>query len=201
MRHRGERRHVGQQAILRGGHEAPRPVRRPVPRWAPRGGSESVRILSWWSLRTCVDELTRYDATRQDQVAGPSSTLGDIMPWDKVPAKTADVLQVLKTAAREMRTVTYAELAQRTGLAQPGVGQPLGYIRDEVCRARDLPWLTALAVKKQTRLPGGSFFPDDAGMSADLESDDFRNWWQAMVMRVYAWDWSSVELCDRSHES
>ena len=110
------------------------------------------------------------------------------------------MFQALKVAVREMRTMTYGELAERAGLAKPGVGPPLGYIRD-VCRERDLPWLNAIAVSKLTRLPSDSFFPDDAGISADLKSDDFKSWWRAMVLRVYVWDWSAVDLRSRSRGS
>jgi hypothetical protein len=116
------------------------------------------------------------------------------MAWTYVPAQTEEVFEYLKRAAREMRTVTYGEIAADTGLAAPGTGFPLGYVRDEVCRARGLPWLTAIAVNAGTKLPGGSFFPDGAGLSADLESDDLRIWWRAMVLQVFATDWSAVEL-------
>ena len=116
------------------------------------------------------------------------------MAWSYVPAKTEEVFEYLKKAAREMRTVTYIELAEAVGLAAVGIGFPLGYIRDEVCRARKLPWLTAIAVSANTRLPSGGFFPDDAGVSANLESDDFKIWWRGMVLQVFATDWSAVEL-------
>lgn len=71
-------------------------------------------------------------------------------------------------------------------------------IRDEVCRARKLPWLTAIAVSANSRLPSGGFFPDDAGVSANLESDDFKIWWRGMVLQVFATDWSAVELQPRA---
>ena len=52
----------------------------------------------------------------------------------KKPAKTDAVFSELVKAARQMRTVTYPELAKIAGLAPSGVGmgRPLGYIRDEV---------------------------------------------------------------------
>ena len=62
------------------------------------------------------------------------------------PAKTDEVFSELVKAAQGMRTVTYGELANSAKLAKPGIGRPLGYIRDEVCRARGLPWLTVIAV-------------------------------------------------------
>ena len=107
-----------------------------------------------------------------------------------MPARTEEVFRVLKEAARKMRTVEYGDLAEEVGLAKPGVGMPLGYIRDELCRARGLPWLTALAVSRINGLPGGSFLPD--GIS--LPKDDFPVWWRAMVLQVFATDWAEVEL-------
>ena len=115
------------------------------------------------------------------------------MHWDKMPAKTDDVFHRLASAARDMRIVRYIDLAGDVGLAAVGIGQPLGYIRDEVCRARRLPWLNAIAVAKDG-LPSGAFFPDDSGISLNPENrDDFKVWWKAMVLQVFATDWSTVE--------
>ena len=115
------------------------------------------------------------------------------MRWETKPARTDEVFRHLASVARDMRLVTYGELANEVGLAAVGIGQPLGWIRDEVCRARGLPWLTAIAVA-QNGLPSGAFFPDDSGISLDPENrDDFRVWWRAMVLQVFATDWSTVE--------
>ena len=111
-----------------------------------------------------------------------------------MPAQTEEVFEYLKKAAREMRTVTCGEIAADTGLAAPGTGYPLGYIRDEVCRARGLPWLSAIAVSATTRLPGGAFLPEGAGVSADLDSEDFKIWWRGMVLQVFATDWLVIEF-------
>lgn len=105
------------------------------------------------------------------------------------PAKTDEVFSELVKAARAMRTVTYGELAERARLAKPGIGRPLGYIRDEVCRARGLPWLTVIAVNGKTGRPGDSFLPRGAGM----DPDDLEVWWRAMVLQVFATDWRGVE--------
>ncbi len=113
-----------------------------------------------------------------------------VPPWETVPAKTDDVFHRLASAARDMRIVRYIELASDVGLAAVGIGQPLGYIRDEVCRARGLPWLTAIAVAKDG-LPSGGFLPGDSSIS--LNPDDFKVWWKAMVLQVFATDWSTVE--------
>ena len=110
------------------------------------------------------------------------------------PKKTQEIFDHLKRAAREMRTVTYGELAKSAGLANQGVAKPLGYIRDEVCRARGLPWLTAIAVAKDTRQPNDGFSPDDDSVRLNWTKPDFRVWWRSMVLLVFATDWSEIEL-------
>ena len=114
-----------------------------------------------------------------------------------MPAKTEAVFAHLTEAAREMRIVKYGDLADAVGLAAPGLGMQLGYIRDEVCRARGLPWLTAIAVGGKSGLPSVSgFFPDDGCISLKPKTshDDFRVCWRAMVLAVFAIDCSTVEL-------
>ena len=115
------------------------------------------------------------------------------MTWETKPAKTDDVFHHLASAARDMRIVRHIELAKDVGLAAVAIGRPLGYIRDKVCRPRGLPWLNAIAVAKDG-LPSGSFFPDDSGISLNPDNrDDFKVWWRAMVLQVFATDWSTVE--------
>ena len=108
----------------------------------------------------------------------------------KPPAKTAEVLELLKQRADEMRTITYGEIAEQCGLAAPGVGYPVGYIRDQVCRAQGRPWLSVLAVSTRDMRPGGSFLPDEM----TIPDDETEVWWRGMVLQVYAYDWSDVTL-------
>lgn len=108
----------------------------------------------------------------------------------RMPAKTEEVFEYLKDCVFQMRTVTYGEIAQAVGLAKPGVGRPLGYIRDEICRRRGLPWLNSIAVNAHTDRPGIGFLPQDITMGqADEEL-----LWRGMVLQVFAFDWSSVSL-------
>ena len=111
----------------------------------------------------------------------------------KKPAKTDEVFSELVKAAQGMRTVTYRALAKSAGLAESGVGigYPLGYIRDAVCRPRGLPWLTVIAVSSDTWLPGAAYLP--TGATIEMERGDFRVWWRAMVLQVFATDWRDVE--------
>ena len=51
-----------------------------------------------------------------------------------------------------------------------------------------------LAVSKSTGLPTEGLFIGVEGFSMNVKSPDFVVWWQAMVDRVYATDWSAFEL-------
>ena len=117
--------------------------------------------------------------------------------WSRVPAKTQEVFDYLKTCAREMktcaremRTVTYGEIADAVRLAPTGIGWQLGYIRDVACRAQGLPWLNVIAVNQTSRRPGGSFLPEEVAM----EESDEETFWRGMVLQVFAFDWSDVSL-------
>ena len=107
------------------------------------------------------------------------------------PAKTREVFEYLKRRANDMRTVTYGELAKACGLAPSGIGYQLGHVRDEICRQRGLPWLSAIAVNTDTRRPGGSFLPEGVALG-----DDGDRLWRGMVLHVFAYDWSSVPFED-----
>ena len=103
------------------------------------------------------------------------------------PVKTREVFEFLKVCADEMRTVTYGDVAKACGLAPVGTGYQLGYIRDEICRKRGLPWLSAIAVNTDTRRPAESFMPEGVRMGRDED-----RLWRGMVLQVFAYDWSSV---------
>ncbi len=107
----------------------------------------------------------------------------------QMPAKTDKVFEHLKRCAKQMRTVTYGELAEAAGLAPSGIGYQLGYIRDSVCRERGLPWLTAIAVNKDTWRPGHSFLPEGVSVGRDEEL-----LWRGMVLQVFTHDWEDVSL-------
>ncbi len=110
---------------------------------------------------------------------------------NNMPARTREVFDYLRQCAREMRTADYGEIAQAVGLANQGVPRPLDHIRDVVCRPHGRPWLPAIAVSRGTQLPGDRFLPD--GMVIP-DRNDFRVWWRAMVLQVFAYNWDDVEL-------
>jgi hypothetical protein len=107
------------------------------------------------------------------------------------PAKTREVFEYLKTCAGEMRTVTYKEVADVTDLAPVGLAYQLGYIRDEICRKRGLPWLSAIVVGSESRTPGSGFLPEDVSFG-----DAGNRLWRGMVLHVFAFDWDAVQFDD-----
>ena len=110
-----------------------------------------------------------------------------------MPEKTDRVFSLLKEAARDRRCITYEELGKKASLAPIGIGKQLEYIRDDVCRKRRLPWLTAIAVRKWIELPADGFAPEQSCISME-PLEDFKVWWKGMVQLVFDADWTEVEL-------
>lgn len=110
--------------------------------------------------------------------------------WNHGPAKTKPVLDYLERCAREMRTVTYKEVGEACEIAPVGLGRQLAFIRDEVCRARGLPWLTAIVVQSANdRRPGEGFVPE----GTTFNSHDAVQMWRGMVLQVFATEWGAIE--------
>lgn len=115
--------------------------------------------------------------------------------WTNAPKNSQAVFEYLKDRAEKMRTATYGEVADAIGLAENreiapvSLARPLGFIRDEICIPRGLPWLNALAVNAKTGLPGDSFLP--AGVEfAEAE----RILWRGVVLAVLGYPWALVKV-------
>lgn len=115
--------------------------------------------------------------------------------WDDAPANSREVFEHLKTIAKKMRVESYGEIAaaisKREGrmVTAIGLNQPLGFIRDKICRPRGLPWLNVLAVNNQTWFPGDSFLPSDVTFG-----EDERFLWRGAVLAVFGYPWDSVKI-------
>jgi hypothetical protein len=70
------------------------------------------------------------------------------------------VLPHLILAAQQRQILTYGELADKIGKHHRAIRHALGYIRDEICTPRKLPYLTAIVINQDTQLPGESFLPE-----------------------------------------
>ena len=113
--------------------------------------------------------------------------------WDRAPKNTQAVYNRLVRLAGQMRVETYGEIAHAIGeaegreIAPVSLSRPLGFIRDEICRQRGLPWLNALAVSADDWQPGDSFLPPGVAFG-----DDEKVLWRGTVLSVFAYPWDTV---------
>lgn len=113
--------------------------------------------------------------------------------WNGAPKNSQAVYEHLTTLARRMRVETYGEIAQAIGsredrkIAPVSLSHPLGFIRDQICRTRGLPWINALAVNGGTYLPGDSFLPEGVAFG-----EDEHVLWRGAVLSVFAYPWETV---------
>ena len=110
----------------------------------------------------------------------------------EMPMYTREVFKVLKQCAADMTTISYGDLAEQVGIHHLKINLPLGYIRDKVCRKHGLPWLSVLAVNADRRRPGDGWLPPKGIEIA--EQQDRERLWRGMVLQVYGYDWSKVEI-------
>lgn len=115
--------------------------------------------------------------------------------WNSAPKNTRAVFDHLKMLSARMRVESYGEIADAIGKAEGrdiapiSLSRPLGFIRDQICRPRSLPWLNALAVNAGTWLPGDSFLPEGVAFG-----DDDRVLWRGAVLAVFAYPWHLVDV-------
>lgn len=121
--------------------------------------------------------------------------------WENAPANSEAAFEVLKECAKYMRTISYEDLGSEIGRKHGDAGPapvslrfPLGFIRDEICRRKGLPWLNALAVGKSSSVPGESFIPPGAGGPEVNDPAAELLWWRGMVLQVYAYPWETLAL-------
>ena len=107
---------------------------------------------------------------------------------------TKAIFRELRAAAGEPRLVTYGELAKAAGINPQSVGPHLTAIHMRLRdRSPGLPWLVAIATRKDDHLPGDGLFKGE-GFLLDVKNPSHKVWWKAMVAAVFAADWSEVEL-------
>ena len=110
------------------------------------------------------------------------------------PPGTDVVFEQLKLAAAAPRLVTYGQLMGAAGLPAVGAGRRLDYIHAKLsAKSPSLPWLVAIAVSQTTGVPGTGLCRGTT-LDLDLRDPAHRAWWRAMILHVFATDWSRVEL-------
>lgn len=94
----------------------------------------------------------------------------------------------LVDAAKRRELITYKQLASKVGCHHRALSYPLGYIRDDICRVRGLPMLTAIVINQGLKHPGDSWLPEGAHQ---LPPSQNRLRFEAECERVFAcqeWD-------------
>ena len=112
-----------------------------------------------------------------------------------MPAKTPEVFAHLEKCAGEGRTSPYSEIGEVVGLANQSVKRPLNYIRDNFCRPNELPWITALAVRKDTGYPGSGWHRHTGNVP--VREAHLPVFWSGIVQQVFATDWSKGQSLPR----
>lgn len=94
----------------------------------------------------------------------------------KLEDKATLIWPVLTFAARNQQILSYARLSSLTGIAQQGLGKPLGLIHF-YCEKRKYPILNSIVVRRRTGKPGQGY----PGNQVDILFEQ---------ARVSVYDWS-----------
>lgn len=116
------------------------------------------------------------------------------MATDKIIDYSRRALPFLIHCAQQRRTLTYKELAERAGCHHRVAAHILGYVRDEICAPRNLPYINAIVIRQDTGLPGDAWLPEGTG---HLNDQEYREQFEQFRDRVFAfsgWDALLKEL-------
>lgn len=112
------------------------------------------------------------------------------MATEKIIEYSRRALPFLIYCAQQRRTLTYKELAEHAGCHHRVVAHILGYIRDEICAPRDLPYINAIVIRQDTGLPGDAWLPEGTGHLSDQE---YREQFEQFRDRVFAFSgWNAL---------
>lgn len=78
------------------------------------------------------------------------------------------ILPHLVQCAQRRETITYGELARRVDWHHRPLRYSLGYVRDTICRPRNLPLINSIVVT-QSGTPGESFLPEGTDHLSGVE--------------------------------
>lgn len=94
------------------------------------------------------------------------------------------LLPHLVLAVKTLKTITYGELESKTGMHRHTIiPRALGYIRDEIVIPRHLPYITAIVIKKDTKLPGDKWLPEG---TSHLSPDENKQKFEEFRDQVFA---------------
>ena len=94
------------------------------------------------------------------------------------------ILPHLVQCAQRRETITFGELARRGDWHQRPLRYSLGYVRDTICRPRNLPLINSIVVT-QDGTPGESFLPEGTAHLSRME-----HWTEAQRLQEQVFDYS-----------
>jgi hypothetical protein len=98
------------------------------------------------------------------------------------PEQAVLLWPVLALAARNQQILSYSDVQGFTGIAQHGLGQPLGLIH-HYCERQRFPRLNVIVVNRDTGLPGEGL-PGKGMTPGEIFVEE---------ARVFVFDWSSKD--------
>ncbi len=97
------------------------------------------------------------------------------------------LLPFLVEAARTRKIHTYGEMAAKIDVHHRVLNNVLGFIRDEICIPNKLPFINAIVINADTRLPGDSWLPEG---TSHLSADEYKHEFEKFRDEVFAYpDW------------
>lgn len=112
------------------------------------------------------------------------------MATEKIIEYSRRALPFLIYCAQQRRTLTYKELAEHAGCHHRVAAHILGYVRDEICTPRKLPYINAIVIRQDTGLPGDAWLPEGTG---HLSEKEYREQFEQFRDRVFAFSgWNAL---------
>ncbi len=85
--------------------------------------------------------------------------------------------------AQQRETLTYKELTDYVGCHHRVAGHILGYIRDEICTPRNLPFINAIVIRQDTQEPGDGWLPEG---TSHLSKQEYKEQYELFRDRAFA---------------
>ncbi len=112
------------------------------------------------------------------------------MATEKIIEYSRRALPFLIYCAQQRRTLTYKELADHASCHHRVTAHILGYIRDEICAPRTLPYINAIVIRQDNGLPGDAWLPEG---TAHLTDTEYREQFEQFRDKVFAFSgWNEL---------
>ena len=105
------------------------------------------------------------------------------MATQKISDYSMRALPFLIHKAQQRETLTYKELTDYVGCHHRVAGHILGYIRDDICTPRNLPFINAIVIRQDTLEPGDGWLPEG---TSHLSKQEYKEQYELFRDRAFA---------------